>query len=200
MLPNEHVLVAEQRAMQVTERDRKGQVLWRKQISWPICCQRLPNGNTFIACRNQLVEVDRNGKEVFSISRPSQDVLSAYKQRDGHIVCLVNSGQCLRLDKTGRVVKSFPAGQSIFGSALDVLPNGHVLVALYTNNRVVEFDADGRPVWDAAITNPSGVRRLPNGHTLVTCQNMQRVYELDRKGKTVWEYASEVRPTRARRR
>jgi HEAT repeat protein len=200
VLPNEHVLVAENRGMQVTERDRKGQVLWRKQIAWPINCQRLPTGNTFIACRHQLVEVDRSGKEVFAIQRPGQDVLCAYKLRDGQIVCLTSNGQCLRMDTSGKVVKSFVAGPSIYGSGLDVLPNGHVLVAQFANNRVVEFDADGQTVWDAAITNPTGVNRLPNGHTLVACQNMQRVFELDRKGKTVWEYSSDARPSRARRR
>jgi HEAT repeat protein len=67
----DRVLIAEQNISRVSERDFKGNVKWQKQVNQPFACERLKNGNTFIACRNpnQLIEVDREGKEVVSIQR-----------------------------------------------------------------------------------------------------------------------------------
>src|SRR5262249_37902152 len=50
------VLVAEFNANRVTERDVKtGKELWKKQLnSQPVYCERLNNGNTIIATRNEL--------------------------------------------------------------------------------------------------------------------------------------------------
>ncbi len=199
ILPGNRVLVAEYHGMRVTERDFKGDILWRKQVAMPINCQRLPNGNTFIATRDQLLEVDRRDKELYTIRRPAHDVMAACKLRNGQIVLLTRAGLCLRLDTTGRELKSFMAGPGQYG-CLDVLPNGRILIAQPSNNRVVEHDADGKIVWEATVPWPNSATRLANGHTLVASQNTQRVVELDRTGKTVWELKTEARPWRARRR
>src|SRR5207249_4736901 len=54
VLPGNRVLIAENDANLVSERDFKGKVLWQKALnSQPVSCQRLPNGHTFIATRNQ---------------------------------------------------------------------------------------------------------------------------------------------------
>ena len=65
---------------------------------------------------------------------------------------------------------------------------------------VVEFDADGKSLWEAAVVNPVAATRLPNGHTLVATMVGQRVLELDRNGQEVWQHATDGRPWRARRR
>src|SRR5439155_22540262 len=70
VLPNGRVLVTEMHGGRVTERNLKNEVVWEKQVNWPMGAQRLPNGNTFIVLRNQLLEVDRGGKEVFVYNRP----------------------------------------------------------------------------------------------------------------------------------
>src|SRR5262249_37121723 len=81
-LPGERVLVTEYSGQRVTERNFKGEVLWQKQLTGPynpMSAERLRNGNTFITCRNLLVEVNRRGREVFKWERPGNDILSARK-------------------------------------------------------------------------------------------------------------------------
>jgi hypothetical protein len=82
-----------------------------------------------------------------------------------------------------------------------VLPNGRIVVPQFNTNRIVEFDSDGRIVWEAPYQWPTTAVRLPNGNTLVSSQNSNKVAELDRTGKTVWEYqCTNGQPWRARRR
>jgi HEAT repeat protein len=199
VLPGNRVLVSEHYGMRVSERDFQGNILWEKQVTMPINCQRLANGHTFIACRNQLLEVDRSGKEILAVSRPAHDVMAGCKLRDGQMICLTSGGMCVRLDATGKEVKSFVVGQCLLGG-VDVLPNGHVLAAQYANNKVVEFDRDGHEVWQATVTMPSSAVRLPNGSTLVASQATQHVVELDRAKNVIWGQKAEARPWRARRR
>ena len=199
---NDRVLVAEYRARRVTERSFKGEVLWEKTVNGILQgLQRLPNGNTFIVTRNQLLEVDREGKEVGGLERPSHDVMAARKLRNGEIILLTLAGMCVRVDAVGRELGHFPAGVNyIIGLNLDVLPGGRVLVPQYSQSRVVEFDAEGQKVWEHEIANPNSVVRLPNGNTLIGSMVNQRAVEVDRGGKEVWEYKAEGRLMRVRRR
>src|SRR5205085_241692 len=52
-LPGDRVLVAEYQGARVSERNRKGEVVWEKGVLQPLVAQRLANGNTFIATSNQ---------------------------------------------------------------------------------------------------------------------------------------------------
>ncbi len=71
LLPGEQrVLVAEHKANRVSERNLKGEIVWKKMIQGPLAAQRLPDGHTFITTQDQLLEVDKDGKEVFSYTRP----------------------------------------------------------------------------------------------------------------------------------
>jgi HEAT repeat protein len=198
LLPGNRVLIAEQFGMLVSERDLKGNILWQKPVTMPVNCQRLPNGNTFIASRNLLLEVDRDDRQVLSYSRPAHDLLSAVKLRDGQIICLTAGGMCLRLDAGGKEVGSFFIGGTLGG--LEALAGGNFVVAQPMNNRLVEFRADGKIVRQVAAQMPNSATFLPNGHVLVTSQAFTCVQELDRAGKVVWEMKTEGRPIRARKR
>ncbi len=199
VLPGERVLICETNAMQVTERDLHGKVLWRYPVTMPVNCQRLPNGHLFIACRNQFLELDHQRHEILRLSRPAHDVLAARELPDGHIICLTMTGLCQRTDRSGKVEKQFQIGPSQLGG-LEVLPGGHVLVAQVQSNRVAEFDQQGHLVWQAQALLPSSATRLPDGNTLVASRQPSHVVELDRSGRVVWEYKSEGQPLRARRR
>ena len=203
VLKNDRVLIAEYRARKVTERNFKGEVLWEKSLTNnPLGAQRLINGNTFIVCRNQILEVDRAGKEVFNYPRAAMDIMSAQKLRNGQIGLVTQAGMFVRLDATGKKeLKSFAVGQQqMFGGNFEVLANSHVLVPLYGNNRVIEFDQDGKLVWEANANLPTCLSRLPNGNTLVGSMYNQQVTELDRNGKQVWDHHTEGRIYRVRRR
>jgi HEAT repeat protein len=187
----DRVLVAEFNGQRVTERNTKGEVLKQFAIQGnPMTAQRLPGGNTFVVTQNRLLELDANGKEVWAMQRQQHDVIRASKLRNGEVVFITNQGTLTRLDpKTQKVLKTFEVGQigNIFGS-IDVLPNGNVLVPLYGNHRVVEFDAQGKTVWQAQVQTPTSVTRLPNGRTLVSSVNTRRLSEFDRNGREVWSH------------
>jgi HEAT repeat protein len=199
VLPGNRVLIAEFHGMRVTERDFKGNILWERPVTMPVNCQRLANGHTLIAARNQVYELDRNQKEVFTYTRSSHDLMAARKLRDGQVLCITTSGMCLILDAHGRVVRSFSASQSMLG-ALEVEPDGHFLLPQLNQGRIMEFDGDGAVVWKAAVPSPNSAVRLRNGNTLVASQNRQCVVEVDRNGNVVWELKTEARPWRAWRR
>jgi hypothetical protein len=203
MVGPDRVLIAEFSGGQVTERNTKGEVLWTKKVTFPLACQRLPNGNTFIVTLNQLLEVDRAGKEVFTHPRPGSDIIVGQKLRNGQIVFITNGGNMVRLDSTGKELRTVNvAAQQPNGSNIDVLPNGRILAPQYSNNKVVEYDADGKVVWGATVPQlqPTSVQRLPNGHTLVGSMSTQQMVELDRQGKVLSQERLEGRVTRVRRR
>jgi HEAT repeat protein len=200
-LPGDRVLVAENQGNRVTERNLKGEVLWEKKIDMPVMAQRLPNGHTFVGTRTQLVEFDREGKQVFSYARPNGELfMRAKKLRNGEIACVTSNYQFLRLDPTFKELQSFPVDIQTFGGRIEVLPNGNVLVPEYTNNKVVERDAKGQAVWEVPFEKPIVALRLGNGNTLVTSLNQLRAVEIDRAGKQVWEFKADSRVTRAWRR
>jgi len=203
MLPNNRVLIVEYSARRVTERDLKGTVLWQKQLGneGPFAAQRLTNGNTFIVSHSQMLEVDPDGKEVWTQNADNFRFLGAYKSRNGQITYLTSQGLCIRQDPSGKVLKSFESGHAThWTSGIDVLPSGRLLVPQHGANKVVEFDADGKQVWEATVSLPKAAVRLPNGHTLVSSYENQNVLELDRAGKTVWEHKDDFHQYRARRR
>ncbi len=201
VLPGNHVLISEYHPRRVTERDLKGNIVWQKGLNDnPVNVQRLPNGNTFIATDSYVVEVDRTGKELYTINS-MQMVHAAYRMRSGPIVCLVPGNQCLLMDTTGKTLSSFASNHGNSNLAgLDLLPNGRILISQMHRNRVVEFDATGKSILEF---NAPGVRTatgLTNGHVLATSQNNQRVFEVDRAGKVVWEFKAGGPVIRARRR
>jgi hypothetical protein len=108
----------------------------------------------------------------------------------------------VRLDPTGKhELKSFAVGQpQLFGGHFEVLPSGHVLVPIYGNSRVLEYDQEGKSVWEISANMPTCVHRLPSGNTLVGSMLNQQVVELNKTGQQVWDYHCEGRLYRVRRR
>jgi hypothetical protein len=188
----------------VSERDFKGNVKWKQNVGGnPLSAHRLPNGNTFVVMQNRLVEYDAKGNQVYSMDRAQFDIFRGQKLRNGDVVFITAQGILTRLDpkNNNKVLKSFNIGQlgSQFGN-FEVLPNGNYLVPVYGNQRVVEFDPNGKQVWSANIQNPTSAQRLPNGNTLVSSQVTRRVVELDRNGQEVWSFQGEGQVFMARRR
>lgn len=203
VLPGDRVLITEQNAARVSERDLKGKVLWEKAVPNVLRSERLRNGHTLLVSRNQILETDRAGKDVFAYTRPGYDILNACRLRDGQYALFTTGYEYVRLDATGKErktghVKPFPMYHMVH--SVEILPNDRVLIAEYSTGRVSEQDLDGKVLWQQAAPGAVGVSRLPNGHTLIAAHNPQRVNEVDPKGKVVWEYKEGVSPYYARRR
>ncbi|HEY7311182.1 MAG TPA: HEAT repeat domain-containing protein [Gemmataceae bacterium] len=200
VLPGSRVLIAEYQPCRVSERDFTGKILWQKVVGDNVInVQRLPNGHTFIATDSFVVEVDRAGKELYTL-RQGMMYHAAYRRPNGPIVCLMQNNQCLVVDTTGRTLHNFPSNHATNMAGLDLLPNGHVLITQSNNNKVIEFDQSGKSVLELDAAGARTATGLPNGHVLVASQNNRRVYELDRAGKTVWEHKESGPVIRARRR
>jgi HEAT repeat protein len=201
VIGNDRILVAEWGAQRVTERNRKGDIIWQKQTqgSFPIAVQRLRNGHTFIACNNKLMEVDRAGNEVYSINRP-HDVIMARRMRDGQIILVSTHRQCIRMDTTGKQLKSFPL-QWAWQTGVDILPNGHVIIPATWMNKVTEYDAEGKTVLDLNANQPYAATRLRNGNLLMAPQQWpSELIETDSSGKQVSKLSLPNFPHRIRTR
>jgi len=165
-----------------------------------LTAQRLANGNTFLANKDRVAEVDRAGKVVFTYVPPGgAHVMRARKLPGGDVLLVTTLGvtHFHRIDRFGRPVRSFPVEVDTSGGRLDVTPSGNVLIPEMNNNRVAEYDRQGRLVRQIRVAQPIACTALPNGHVIVTLMNENRAVELNRAGKQVWEYRRETRVTRA---
>ena len=199
VLPGQRLLLTEFYAERVAERNFKGELLWHKQLTQkPLSARRLSNGNTLIVTQNQILEVDRAGREVSSINR--QGVLAAEKLPGGRFASIDSAGGFTVIDAAGRPVKNFPVGAFQSYSGFQVLATGGVVLPLTAQDLVAEFNAQGKRVWEAGAHRPTSAIRLTNGHTLISCRDAQLVVELDRTGKEVWRYKSTGYPWRAYKR
>jgi HEAT repeat protein len=199
VLPGNRLLVAEHLAHRVTERDFQGKVLWEYKTASPVNCQRLANGNTFVVCAGFVVEVRRDKTEVLKIN--VNGIMAGGKAANGQAVVLTSAGKCIRYNGRGQELKSFSIGGPMNNcGGMEVLPHGHVLVASYHSNKVVEYDSDGKAVWTHAIPEPGFASRLGSGNTLITSQGSKYAVEVTRAGKVVWEYRPGQAIWQARRR
>jgi HEAT repeat protein len=203
MLPGGRILVAEHSGGRVSERDLKGNVLWEYKCQNPVVCQRLPNGNTFLATYQEIIEVTPDKKVAFSQRTNNGMIFHAEKMRDGHIVYVTGSNQVVELDASGKELKKVntQAGGNTGGwASAERLANGNYLVALYSSGKVVELDEKGKVVWSVNSPSPGHATRLRNGNTLVASIEGRALYEYDRTGKEIWTVQAPGRPFHAWRR
>jgi hypothetical protein len=199
LLPGGRLLVAECQGFVTTERDRQGKVLWSQTVdNYPVSCQRLANGNTFIATYSQLSEVTRDGKVLYAYKRPGS-IYCAQKLRNGNILYAHAGGQIIELDTAGKEVRALALRGLAAWASIEVLPNGRYLVSQYSLNRVIEVDPNGKVYWECSAQTPAWATRLRNGNTLIACTEGRCVVEIDRSGKEVWKQTTAGRPFRVRR-
>jgi HEAT repeat protein len=200
VLPGNKVLIAEFSGNVVTERDLKGAILWQKTLTGnPLTAERLRSGTTFIATRNQLMEVDRSGREIWTINRP-HDIMSARRLPNGQLVVITNNRQVIRMDRKGKELKTYLV-PNVYYYTNEILDNGHILMPMGWMNQVVEYDTDGKEIHRWTVTQPNHAVRLPNGNILVVSQNFPfKAFEFDKKGKQVAEMATMNQVFRIRRR
>ena len=202
VIGEDRVLMAEQNNNRVTERNFKGDIKWQTQVIQPINCERLRNGHTFVMRRNGLHEYDREGKEVVSIQRNSDYIMGGGRLRDGTYAFVNNNNMYVRLDRTGKELKSFrvphdPQGGGIFPT---ILPDGGVLLGHYGSAKVIELDREGKQVREWKVQMPSLATRLPSGGILAASINGRKITELDRSGRVVREFPGNMQPYKAERR
>jgi HEAT repeat protein len=204
VLRNGNVLVAENHGRRVAEYTRKGQKVWEFLLHGnpvngnPVACQRLPNGNTFIACYYNYMEVTKDKKVVYNVTRvPNSYLFYGHKKKNGNIVLMTSMGTVEEWNATRtKQIRSIQVQTFGNWAAAEGLPNGNYLVALMSKSQVQEVDRKGNVRWKADIVGAHTATRMPNGNTLVACMNNRLVAEFDRSGKKVWSKTTQGRPWR----
>jgi HEAT repeat protein len=195
VLPNGNVLVAENSASRVSERDKKtGAVVWEYRVNNPVAVQRLPNGNTFIASYNQVTELRPDRSVAYSYQRGGYIIFGAQKLRNGNILYITSSGLIVEMDTTGKELKTLNVGGNNNWCSVELLPNGNYLVALMLPGEVREIDSKGTIHWKASFPGVFRATRLPNGNTVVASMTTRMIAELDRNGTRVFERQCNGRP------
>ncbi|MEO8564449.1 MAG: hypothetical protein ABI601_20410, partial [bacterium] len=74
-----------------------------------------------------------------------------------------------------------------------VTPDSTFLAAHLDDNRVSEYDRDGKQIWSFTTYKPWSAVRLDNGHTLMTSAPTS-IVEVDKTGNVVWEFSQKNVP------
>jgi hypothetical protein len=73
--------------------------------------------------------------------------------------------------------------------------NKTIMVGLFAEKKVVEFDLDGKEIWSVEnMPNPWSAIRLHNGNTLISGDGNGYTREVNPKGETVWEFTKADAP------
>jgi hypothetical protein len=200
LLSGGRILVAELNGGRVTERDHQGKILWEKAVNTPIACERLVNGNTFLATNHAAYVVRPDGKEVFTYQPEGGFFIHSIQRRpNGNIVCVSMAGAVREVSPQGKLIREVPLPISGGWSGIEGLPGNRYLVVNHSQGRVLEVDAAGKVHWEFTRPNACYATRLPNGRTLVV-DNGKGLVEVDRQGKVVWELPMRTNLWRVHRR
>jgi hypothetical protein len=212
-LPNRNILFNTGNGVKEVMRDKEI-VFSYESKSEIYACQRLSNGNTFIAeCNSgRLLEVSPDGsimKEIKllldSVDGGHSYMRNARKLKNGnYLVAHYGLDKVCEYDSSGKKVKEIP----VTGGPHSVirLPQGNTLISCSDHNgepRVVEVDKRGSIVWQLLKNDlpgielkfMTGMQCLPNGNMLLTnwlghnqFGKAPHAFEITRDKKVVWVY------------
>jgi hypothetical protein len=223
VLANGNVLICWSDEVRELTRDKKETVFHyrlSKENQELGTAQRLSDGRTLITelgAKPVLLEVDPDGAVAHRVPLlPETDnahmqTRMARKLANGnYLVPHLLAFKVKEYDSRGKVVRELATdGAELGGRAAENWPftairlaNGNTVVNLTHGNKRVEFDPEGRAVWQASNTDvagkpfadPCGGQRLPNGNTVIASYGASgevgvvKVFELNRDKQIVWKY------------
>ncbi len=200
-LPNGNYIIAEQNANRLTERDSTGRIVKSTSVNYPLNIDLVSDGGMVVVSRNQVVQYDKNMKQVWLYTRQQYDIMGGHRMPNGDVVFITqfngnNQPNVFRVGaKDGKEVgKPLTLGRFQQYQSIDSVGDDKILVC--ESNRVVEYDLKtSKEVWKYDTNNASSCQRLPNGNTLIGFMyygngGSGRAIEVDPSGEIVWEYKS----------
>ena len=223
VLDNGHVLIAW--AKEAVEFDKDRKPVWsykldpsNGEISTAV---RLDNGNTLVTelgKNPRLIEVAKDGEIKVEVKLQPEtnnvhmQTRMARKLENGNYLVPHLLGFAVKEYTTdGKVVAEFKTDSEHFGgrkaknwpfTAIRT-PQGTTVVGCTYGNRVVEFDKQGKIVWELTnkdvggiIKDACGVQRLSNGNTVIACYGKKKgvkLFEVNKNKQVVWQYAGPYR-------
>ena len=136
----------------------------------------LPNGHRLVSYYSSKycssIEYDRQGKEIWNSGKVPSYIAASQRLPNGNtLVGMLNVHLLQEISPAGRVVGQLRRSSREEPFDLDVLDNGHWLIAEARSDRVVQFDRARNIIW--SVDNQPDVvcaQRLANGNTLVGCR------------------------------
>ncbi|MBI2899553.1 MAG: PQQ-binding-like beta-propeller repeat protein [Planctomycetes bacterium] len=157
-LENGNTLVAEYYGNRVSELDPQKNRVWAcTKVQNPIGVQRLENGNTLITGNNQVVEVDRQGNEVWRAQVDRLRPWRALRLDNGNtLISDYQRGMVIEIDAANREV--WKKEGLVRPMAAVRLEDGNTLILEQGANRVVELDFSKRQVNEIkGLLSPQGM-------------------------------------------
>jgi hypothetical protein len=200
MVDDRRVLIGYGSVPGIVEATIDGKRIWGKDLRRPFASvgvrglQLTATGDLFFSNSEQLVEMDRNGKEKVLYQTPRVSgfgIQDARKLKTGYIAIVTSDSMLRWLDSDGKELKGFKIPSETSIAKLDALDDGRVVIGLFGTGKVLEYDINGKLIWEVRAKSPTSVQRLPNGNTLIASQSDRSVIEIDRAGKEVWRYKSQ---------
>jgi HEAT repeat protein len=190
VLPGERVLIAEQTAHRVTERDLQGKVIWEKKLEEEaLNARRLPNGNTFIGTRHRVMEVRPNGSEVFKYELSNEYLHAVRRLPNGGFLGLSNTGKIIETNSTGKQTRTVQLQHEGSWGDVESLSGGRYLVTNYASGFLREVDSKGNKLREVLFSDAVGLQMLPSGQILLS--GTSRAAVVDWNGKIHWESKSD---------
>lgn len=213
-LPNGNILLCfVSGAVEVTA-DAAKKIVWEYKAPEKIevhACQPLPDGKVMIVeCgSSRIIEVGSDGKIAKEIKLTTKPEIKLHNQFRGtrklangtYRVCFKGEGKIVDIAADGKVLRELAVPGDPHGAI--TLPDGHLIVTCGDGHKVIEFDADGKPVWELnendlpgnTLRLMAGCHRLPNGNT-VFCNYLghghlgeqPQFFEVTRDKKVVWQF------------
>jgi hypothetical protein len=165
----------------------------------------LPNGNILLAINKApnygggVVEVTRDGREVFRYDGAQSEVNTVQPLPDGNILCTEagDRPRILELDRKARIVVEIAIPCQTENHHLQTrmtrkLPSGNFLVPQMGEREVVEYSPKGEALWRFATPHwPFTAILTADGNILTTCTDSHEVREVDRAGNVVWRLSND---------
>lgn len=197
-LPNGNVLIAEYYTSQVTERNRKGDIVWKspKLNGNTTSAQRLPNGNTLTSTHTEIAEFDRQGNRLKNTPNIGGQIHQVHRDKRGHLFVLNQNG-LIEYDTSNKQIAVIAVGNLVGWGGFQVLPNRHFMIAHYSGGEGIrEIDYSGKIIWEAKNIgfDATRIQKLRNGNVLIAGGNRAEVVEFDSSKKIVWRAKTEGRP------
>jgi hypothetical protein len=163
----------------------------------------LSNGNVVFARKTGAGVVTSDKKLIWNYDAPNACEVHVCQPIGLDRVMIVQNGRPAKLMiiniVTGNIEKEFelptdPKGpvHTQFRRA-QMTKAGTFLVAHHDQDKVVEYDADGKEIWSVAARIPWDAVRLHNGNTLISSHDCY-AREVNPKGETVWEFTQKDAP------
>jgi hypothetical protein len=220
VLANGNLLIAF--AGEVKEFTRAGEVVWHYKLSGDnreiSTAWRLDNGNTLVTelgAKPRLLEVAADGSIAVEVplqpetNNAHMQTRMARKLPNGnYLVPHLLAFAIKEYDPSGKVVNVIRTDlEEIGGRKAENWPftairleNGHTVSCLTHGNKVVEFDAEGKVVWECnndhaqgLFKDPCGGQVLPNGNIVVAPHAERKatgikLFEVNKEREVVWKY------------